>query len=457
MAEAPDKAERRTLEQGTVGEHLAGVSRNLLPQQIQQDANVQWVLSYKDSDSQYEAGSDPTQIAYYAAGRMVSNLLQERLPFYTATLFHIGRQWKISESLGKEALRLQDEKNLLASEQNVIVFAKKAGRDLDPSLIRENVIAISNAAADQHGRSLEQAQGWWTIWAKEVADLRMVVLAFRDHAPRPADDEQQQQLGWLSTFSSFLFVQQRPSRTRYALRDGGVIFRDDVDPWPMTTAAVTALLPLIFSFAASVSGFHSDEFHYLVREIQIQPAIREAEVRLRGLYGNHNPFDEFAVGKAAASERLVQLIEENRFEGYRLSEWRRAWEATLGPDMEFARPKAEEALAPERVEYAVRSADSAIKKALADLNTRRSPIETFSEYLQRIFEKKWLTSVGYSVFRKDVSPNDVWSVTNLESLLLKVVQGLNTIGYTLAIPETGRLETLAKKTNQSIEWWNLSW
>jgi hypothetical protein len=125
--------------------------------------------------------------------------------------------------------------------------------------------------------------------------------------------------------------------------------------------------------------------------------------------------------------------------------------------MAFARPQAKEALVAERIEYAVRSADSAIKKELADLNARRSPIETFPEYLQRIFEKKWVTSVGYSVFRKDMSPNDVWSMTNFESLLLKVVQGLNTIGYALAVPETGRLATLAKKADQGTEWWNLTW
>src|SRR6516162_8117100 len=164
MAETPDKPERRTLKHGTVGEQLANVSRNLLPEQVQKDANAQWVLSYEDLDPQYEEGSEPAQIAYNAAGKMISSLLQERLPFYTATLFHIGRQWNLSESLGNEAHRLRDEKNLIVSEQNVIALAKKAGRDLDRRLIRENVIAIANAAAVQNCRSLEQAQSWWTIW-----------------------------------------------------------------------------------------------------------------------------------------------------------------------------------------------------------------------------------------------------------------------------------------------------
>ncbi|WP_454647164.1 hypothetical protein [Bradyrhizobium liaoningense] len=461
MTEAPERAELRRIKYGTVGDRLGDISLNLLPERVLADPNVQWVLSYKNLGLEAHVGSDPKQIAYQAAVQMVASLLEERLPFYKGTLFYIGRQLKISDALGKEALRLLDERNLAASVENMIAFINKAGRDSDPHLVRENIIAVSNAAADRHGRSLKQAKAWWAIWVQEVADLRETVRAFEEQAPRSADDDEfQQHPSWLRSFSSFLFVQQRPSRIRYVLRDEGVAFRDNVDPWSVTTAAVTVLLPLMFSFVASTRGFDPrwiHELQYLIRELQIEPAIRETEARLRSQYGSQNPFDEFAVGRKAATEQLVELIKENTLEDGRLSEWARAWQRTLESDGEFARPSAYEALAPERIEFAIRSADSAIKQGLVGRYSRRSPIETFPEHLQRMFEEKWVTHVGYSIFRQDLSSNRVWTVASLESLLLVVVQGLNAIGYTFVVPATDRLEALATQAEQGVLWYNLKW
>jgi hypothetical protein len=473
MQETPDNAEYRKLKQGTVGEQLDSVTLGLLPGDIQNDPNVRWVLSCSDSDLpddyEYDPRSGSAHFAYRAAWQMISSLLKDRLPFYSATLFHIGRQWRISERLAKEARRLQDASNLAASEQNVISFAKQGGRDLDQKLARESIIAISNAAATQHDRSLEQAKTWWNIWSSEVNDLRKVVLAFKEQVPprdRDIDRDRGQPQAWLTTFATFLFVQQRPSRTRYALRDGGVIFRNDVDFWPPTAAALTALLPAVFGFTALSSGYDrhgyrewSDLLRFLryeIRDIQNEPKIKAGETRLRERYGNQNPFDEFAIGKKAASERLRALLKENEFVDEEISEWREAWEATLESAETFdQRPPAAEALAPARIDRAIRSVDSTIKK---EIENTEGPIETFAEFCQRIFEQEWIKPVGHSLFKKsNADALNVWTLADFEALLAQIVSGLKAIGYELSVPKSSRLTTLQESAIRGDNYWDLEW
>ncbi len=225
MTKTPKKAERRTLKQGTVGDQLGRIKWTLLPEDIWKNPNAQWVLSCDDLERHPER-DEPSglsdQLAYYAARQTIAAPLKERLPFYLATLFHIGRQWKISESLGREARRLQDEKNLIASEENLVAFAKQAGRALDPKLVQSSVVALSKVAAGQHDRALAQARYWWTIWANEVGELRKLVLAFREQAA-------QSQLGvWPDAFEVLQFF-QRPSRIRYAFRVEGVQLEDEAE------------------------------------------------------------------------------------------------------------------------------------------------------------------------------------------------------------------------------------
>lgn len=465
MAEIQEKAEHRALDQGTVGEQLDSIKWSLLPKEIQQDLNVKWVLSYDSDDGQFEDTEfpelDPEQVAYRAAKQTMIVLLQERLPFYLGSLFHIGRQWKISESLGEEARRLQEEGNLIATSENLITFAKQAGHSFDAKRAQESVIALSGIATRQHEGSLAQARDWWTTWAKEVGELRKLVVKFTEEAPRLREQpERLYQMKWLSTFSVFLFSQQRPSRIRFALREAGIHLHDDADPWPQSaTAFLTA--PLVLAIAGLGSHYgdrwrdYMDDWRYqyydyrrLLRQIEIEPEIRDAEARLRRRHSNINPFEEFAVGKKAASERLIGLLKESKFVDGVPSRWRSEWEATLEPIYEFAeRPSAKEAISPDRVERAIFSADSTIKKGIEE---SRSPIETFSEFCQRIFEQNWVRLIGYSIFRKTTNAQlrNVWTTTDFQALLIEVVRGLNTLGYKIDVPAETRLRDLASKAER---------
>jgi hypothetical protein len=469
MAETP-KAEARTLKQGTVGERLGHINSILLPKEICKDPNAQWVLAHdqhSEPDERSELG--PEQIAYNAAEQAITSLLQERLPFYLAILFHIGRQWKISESLGNDARRLRDKKNLIASGENLIAFAKQAGRSLDPKLAQQSVVALSKVATEQHDEALALARNWWDIWTDEVGDLRKIVLAFKEQAPRDRDGRDYGRIEWLNTFAMFLFFQQRPSRIRFALREKGVQFREGAEEWPQTsTALITA--PIVFGIAGLATQYmpHRLErffgdwqylFHEhmrLVRRIEIEPAIRDAEARLHERYGDRNPFDEFAVGKKAASERLVTLLKENELVDEEPSRWRKEWEATLESTSGFTQvPPAKEALIPARVERAVLSADSAIK---SEILGSRTPIETFSEFCQRMFEQDWVREVANSVFRRpkdseDARSHNDWELSDFEALLLEIVRGLNAIGYHLGMPAQERLKNLVTKAQEGEPIW----
>ena len=144
------------------------------------------------------------RVAYHAGGQLISGILQEKLPFYLATLFHIGRQWKISKSLGREASRLLDSKNLASSVRNLLEFAAKAERPLGPEQARAAVAEFASFAGGQHERSLAKARSWWTVWMNEVAELRRLVETFAEQSPRRSerrDRDSTVSSGWLSAFS----------------------------------------------------------------------------------------------------------------------------------------------------------------------------------------------------------------------------------------------------------------
>lgn len=475
MAEILIQGEPRKLKSGNISQQLDGLKWALLPEEIQKDINAKWILSFDHRDGHSERAKSPdldsAQVAYYAAEQAVTALLQERVPFYLATLFHIGRQWKISAELGREARRLQDEKNLTASGESLVAFAKQAGRALDPNLARESVIAFSKAAINQHDHGLVQAQKSWPVWTEEVDDLRKLVVTFGEQAPRHRDrSEDEAQLEWLSTFSLLLFFQQRPSRIRSTLRETGVVFQDGVEAWPPTQTSFLAA-PIVFAIASLATRYRSYEldrfFHQwqdlfydhrrLVRRIEIEPLVRDAEARLFARYGGQSPLTEFSVGKKAASEALVNLLRENEFVDRVQSRWRQEWEATLESVYSFTPvPPSEQALIPARIERALFSADGAIKKAILG---HRTPIETFSEYCQRAFEQDWVRVVANSIFRKpdkdkDPSTVNVWTLGDFEALLAEVVRALNNIGYQLVMPKTERLKTLVTKAQVGQPLWD---
>ena len=58
MTETP---EHRTLPRGTVGEQLGSIKWHLLPEDIRNDPNAQWVLSYDDLDRRFEF-SEPIEV-----------------------------------------------------------------------------------------------------------------------------------------------------------------------------------------------------------------------------------------------------------------------------------------------------------------------------------------------------------------------------------------------------------
>jgi hypothetical protein len=480
MSETPDKAEHRTLRQGTVGERLDSMQWNLLPQDIRNDPNAYWVLSHDNFDdrTEYDELSDPgpDEAAYHAAWKAITGLLQERLPFYVATLFHIGRQWKISESVANEARRLRDEKNLIGSAENLVGLARQTGRFLDPVQAQATVSALSDVAAERHDRALAQARIWWSIWLKEVSELRELVISFTEQAPRRREQPRTaSEQRWLTTFTMFLFYQQRPSRIKSALRDGGVQLQDEVEVWPQTATGLIGA-PILFGIAALATQYDPHalriffenwqhavrDFAWQARRIEIEPQIRSAEIRLRQRYGDRNPFADFAVGKNAASEHLVALLRENVFVDGERSEWRKDWEKTLESYPHFdsfnARPPAEQALDQARIARATASADSTIKARID--SGKRSPIETFPEFCQRIFEEHWVKKIGYFIFQTSsasAAQRKPWALVDFKALLTAVVRSLNATGYKLTVPEEARLSTLITKAQQGEQEWTLDW
>src|SRR4051794_38783451 len=97
-------SELRHLDHATIGETLSKLKYTLLPGEIAEDEDARWVLARNGPDESNEletrkAWPTSAYAVYEAAAQIVAIILQDQIPFYFGTLFHIARQWKVSESL----------------------------------------------------------------------------------------------------------------------------------------------------------------------------------------------------------------------------------------------------------------------------------------------------------------------------------------------------------------------
>src|SRR6266704_6749171 len=93
----------------TVDRQLHDSAVDLLPPEMAEDSLVRWVTDYDGMTRQFDRETDPFKsfqndwredreqpLMFCYLGSLV---LQTRLPFYFAALFHIGRVWQVSQTV----------------------------------------------------------------------------------------------------------------------------------------------------------------------------------------------------------------------------------------------------------------------------------------------------------------------------------------------------------------------
>ena len=322
------------------------------------------------------------------------------------------------------------------------------------------------AIAEQHySQQLALVDHWWDRWLMEVKALHRAVGAMNEAWGKSGYGDGR---GTVAQASVKLWMTANsPSALQTSMSREGVRFKSGPIQTVMSGPDVFGMQPWIPLFLAAMAGgrWGRDEFGdrdrfgrdglYLwrewiefERERRIEPQVHIALSCLRTRYGDRDPFDEFVVGRHPATRSLRELVNENILPNGGPSPWLHAWTQTLeampGSSMGLPKPTDE---GDSRLS-GLRLADSAIKRSITD---EMRPTESWSEFVQRLFERKWVERVGSmagAANKKAGEAKVIWTLDDLVAFIGQVVAQLNEIGYALLTPERRRLEELLKKTSR---------
>lgn len=441
----------------------------LLPDQMREDDLARWVMDFDDLRSRetYDRSfrEDSDKYGIWALDLVVIGALQRQIPFYFATLFQIGRQWKVSESVMKSIESASSQKNLRATAQLNRRDADRPPREGSVGAIYERserdtteaLSALLGSASEEHSVRLREARQWWTSWREEVGSIRGQVERLQEIGYRPPEP-----MLW-SEVSQFLVKSYRPSLLRQTLEASGIRFTQEQTPLPglsWASSYLEVLTPLLFlglSFGGSRGPFTEHFFfewrhilHDLRYEVENGEARRIGLERLVRKYSqSEDPFAPYLPLSKPASEALRNLVLEHTLEGGRnspwLSTWRHCVEFNSDADVKVPLKNLKE---PENVAAFARGADCAIKESLPD---EIRPGETWDDFVQRLFEMQWILKTASQLVENEANAK-AWHFESFTALVAAVTSALNAAGYRLDTPSQDRLQKLWERLHGESSW-----
>jgi hypothetical protein len=416
-------------------------------------------------------GDDNRDPKSWALKQVVTSTVQRQIPFYFAALFHIGRQWKVSESAVSALKKALTGENLRASavltlnslqhdelhdQQLAALFERETG------IVVEALGTLLESSEQEHSAQLQASRRWWAEWRDEVSDLSRHVERIGQLADQDPDGRLWQEV------STFAIQGTRPSALRASMEVAGLRFAHlDATGTSHPVAFFSTVLPLLMvALTMSDSGDRTrhdimyDLRHLVVNiteELRYGEARRVALERLQQKYSyREDPFEAYLPLRKPATEELQNLIIEHTLPGGAHSPWLDVWKRNVAynswstvnlPFKDVHDKTTAEAFA--------RSADCAIKSDLpADFRTG----ETWTELIQRLFERKWVrpTSIRLVETNKRLG-DDAWGLESFVTLIDGVVGAMNDVGYSLSPISRSRLEMLWDHSHSDKAWRDEEW
>ncbi|HJR08569.1 MAG TPA: hypothetical protein VJ842_15020 [Pyrinomonadaceae bacterium] len=384
--------------------------------------------------------------------------LQQLMPLYFASLFHIGRQWRVSEMAIQSLESASTDRNILGSvrltKDNLARFRNRQAvmlRETSTESFAGSLRTIYSLGIEHHRSQLRTAQTWWRAWREEVESLKRSVDNYRE-----TSGQRDAERAW-PVVIDVIFQTYRPSPLQLSLEQSGVNFKEHIARKPILNQGALSDPLLLLLFAAIIpgrySGYeHSRHIEYLIHELfrvlRYKPEVQLVLERLRKKYDLDNPFDEYQPMVRAASKELRQLIKENELPDGDASPWLKIWKNSLEEE-----PSSLEALRPRRLDDAgviqsfAHSADSTIKRHIDD---SIRPGELWKEFVQRLFEYEWISAIVEQIAeanKESTSNVKPWSFDSFIKLIKKVISQLNEVGYTLVMPDEQRCRAVWDKAN----------
>ncbi len=479
---------RIALEWGYVANSLAHLKLDLLPEEIVGDFLAQWVMSSDALENKANQRGfrenqidldDHNNLESQLYSYLVASILQIQMPFFFASLFHIGRQWQVAVFTLESINDVKREENLFASARNLVALNGHSQPNTD--LSTESAVALIRDMCElghkQQSRQLNLAREWWQDWRGEVSLYRRAVDELQEYFNEEASEvrryrryrEETEERGdrdmkIMRTIMQLLVYTMQGSSLRRKMQQSGVQFKPEV---AIQTLANQQILGILVTIALTnkdegrraLARMFDDFFGKLRDELRNQWIAAEVEATLEILKRKCeevDPFMRYGVGKSAPTLELLELIREHRLPNGYDSPWLSAWKRTLDDE-----PNRYEELPKPRGQFepvlatSVRSVDSTIKRNLAQ---QPNPTESWEDFLQRIFEKKWIETVGIMAGRtkqEAKSSTATWDLQTFQRFIAGVVAGLNKLGYSLTVPSSSRLASLLEQASKRKSWYDI--
>jgi hypothetical protein len=455
----PEVFPRRVADR-SVREALYLARAEFLPAPIRENENATWILGFDELQKRsFEQPfyDRPNESENWPLNFVVISSLQQRIPYLFGALFHIGRQWKVSESALGALGRASERKNLVDSVGLTLESLREFANtetgvarlyEQDSKETAEALSWIFSASLDQHAGRLREAQHWWNLWSDEVGTLRKQMDRLQEAGFRAPDYRLWREV------ARFIAEGYRPSLLRATLESAGVRFVNarerSISEWPLAYSEM--LTPLLLLSLTSKGGepfFHDFMFewrhilHDFWRQAEYGESRRVALERLIRKYRHEeeDPFKSYLPLGKPATEELRNLVIEHTLPGNQTSPWLTAWKQCVEYDSTTALPVPLKDLKDWQVLSGfARGADSAIK---SELPGDYLPGESWNDFVQRLFESAWVSSIADQIVDKlKAKSGSKWSLDSFVNLVEGVAGVLNKFGYKIKAPSVDRLKKL---------------
>lgn len=457
----PNVRRVRIPQEDTVDRALHRGVVDLLPEQLAENELVRWVVAFDGALQERSDTDDEHFLSYggeekwFAAllGRMASGVLQSRIPFYFASVFHIGRMMIVATESIHRIESLQSPTNLGSAADNIKSTISSRLSSLLVSLSRDSIQQIlldgCDKASTRQRQQVEVAERWWRRWQSEVRELRDGVRNIEEGWRFYNESTESWRLAegvvrlWHATTTKAL--QAEMART-------GIRFRNLETPETGVGFGM-GLHPLVV--LAALAGRHHPEFwhfelQHFMRDLVMQEFNALLIHELRSKYNEANPFTDYSPGRKPADKQLIGLIQENLLWNNQESPWLDAWRRSLttkpfGSEWVGVANIASDA-GLDWLEYA----DSAIKTAL--IHKRPAPGEAWSQSIQRRFEEDFVTPITIDVrewMRSSAAEGRRYSAGELADVFADISRQLNEIGYQLLVPPLSLIRRFLGEATES--------
>lgn len=454
-------------------------NRELLPEEIRNERSVDWVLRFDALEKQqyrseeydrYRYG-DRDDIAPFVA-QMIQQLLTPIASFYFASLFHIGRQWQVSEQVIKSVERAMHSDNLEKTVTLNIPLLQEQLMKLDintgdyKSVLSDSFTQILELAKQKKIEEKMKAQEWWRLWKNEVRELMEVVdRCTREYYDRGYDrDRFRNRMGIPSSIMRLMTFSFEMKDLFNSMSKYGVKFKNVTQHQSghsIQSILMQPFLLMLFQSGMDESfGFHfRDILHEynkiiknerdLIKEKIDAPIIEQAKSQLVKIFESNNLFDKYNILESPPDFQLKKLWNKCILPNEEMFYYANNWKNSLEPQPSFKswsdckELTFKSKLSDTDIESYARSADSTIKRYWVEQSNDKA--QSDAELCQYLFDKEWMFKMveGAVCPTRQKKGKQKWDMDIFRNMIEKVINILNIrVGYTLETPNTNRLKKL---------------